>query len=131
MAARPQRVPSKQWRELSGAPKFITARGLVVMTIKRAMDQPVERAILAPDADVRFGEHGSFRVLYAGDDFALLEHYDTGGRRYPIFIPPQMFALVSDGRFYLEPAIHYGLLWGAADIKDAAIRHRTPWANVA
>lgn len=77
-------------------PSFLVANGWV-MYINHS-DWTTQRFLKLGDSVVT-RRHGSFEVMYAGVDHAVLRHKALTGKVMPLFVPPQKWLSASNGAF--------------------------------
>lgn len=81
-------------------PSFLVANGWVMYIIHS--DTKKTQRFLKPGETVLTRRHGSFEVMYAGCDHAVLHHKSLTGKVMPLFVPPQKWLCASNGAFQVH-----------------------------
>ena len=96
-------------------PMFLTVYGHVIHTI--AMNKTFE-TVLDPNKVVRYKRHGSYELIYAGEDHAVIKHTTLSGKVMHLFVPEQKWLAVSNGSYKVEEVYYPSALSCWAALKD-------------
>lgn len=96
-------------------PMFITVYGHVLYTI--GMDK-THTYFLELGVVRRYRRHGSFELLYAGDNHAVIKHVTLSGKEMYLFVPERKWLAVSNGSYVSEDTNYKAAQEYWVDLKD-------------